>query len=77
MKKMRLLSSIFRSREDLSKEVKNMEEGEVDGPCTSYSHHEEDKHEGHLDHQILSAYLFEYKSEPRAFKETPTFPHFI
>ena len=46
MKKMILLSSIFRSIENLSKEVKKIEEGEEEGPCTSYSHKEEDqKHE--------------------------------
>ena len=30
-----------------------------------------------MDHQILSEYLFEYKSQPRAFKETLAFPQFI
>ena len=29
---------------------------------------------GHLDHKILSEYLVEYKSQPRAFKETLAFP---
>ena len=77
MKNMRLLSSVFRSIEDLSKDVKNIEEEEEEGPCTSYSHQEEDKHEGHLDYQILSDYLVEYRSQPRAFKETLYFPHFI
>ena len=40
MKRMSLLSSVFRSRKDLSKEVKKMEEGEEEGPCTSYSQRE-------------------------------------
>ena len=46
--------------------------------CTSFSHEEEDKKHGrHLDHQILSEYLVEYKSQPRALKETLAFPQFI
>ena len=61
MKKMSLLSSIFRSRENLSKEVKKIEEGEEEGPCTSYSHKEVyEKHEEHLELKILSEYLVEY-----------------
>ena len=75
MERMILLSSIFISRKNLSKEVKQIEEGEEEGPCTSYSHKEEDKeHGGHLDHQIISEYIVEYKSQPRAFKETLAFP---
>ena len=31
----------------------------------------------HLDHEILSEYLAEYKSQPRAFKENLTLPQFI
>ena len=55
MKKMGLLSSIFKSRGDLSKEVKKIEEGEEEGPCTSYSHKEVDqKHEEQLEFGILS-----------------------
>ena len=58
MNNMGLLSSIFRSRGDLSKEVKKMEEGEEEGPCTSYSHREEGmKREEHLEFEILSKYL--------------------
>ena len=61
MERMRLLSSIFISKENLPKEVKKMEEGEEEGPCTSYSHREEDqKHEEHLEFEILSEYLAEY-----------------
>ena len=30
-----------------------------------------------MDHQILSKYLVEYKSQPRAFKETLALPQFI
>ena len=78
LKKMSLFSSIFRSRGDLSKEVKNIEEEEEEVPCTSYSHQEEDiEHGRYLDHQILSDYLVEYISQPRGFKETLHFPHFI
>ena len=40
MKKMGLLSSIFRSRENLSKEVDKNGEGEMEGPCTFYSNRE-------------------------------------
>ena len=32
------------------------------------------KYRGHLDHKILKEYLVEYKSQPRAFKETLVFP---
>ena len=78
LRKMSLFSSIFRSRGDLSKEVKKIEEEEEEGPCTSYSHQEEDiEHGRHLDYQILSGYLVEYRYQPRAFKETLDFPHFI
>ena len=41
---------------------------------------EEDKRHGdggHLEHEILSGYLAEYKSQHRAFKETLTLPQFI
>ena len=75
MKKMSLLSSIFRSRGDLSKEVKKIEEREEEGPCTSYSHKEENhKHEEHLEFEILSEHLVEYRTKPRAFQETLAFP---
>ena len=61
MKKMSLLSSVFRTRKDLSEEVKKMEEGEEEGPCTSYSQREEGmKHEEHLESEVLSEYLAEY-----------------
>ena len=74
MKKMSLLSSIFRSKGDLSKEVKKIEEREEEGPCTSYSHQEEDqKHEEHLEFEILSEYLTEYRENPR----TLALPQFI
>ena len=72
---MRLLSSLFRLKKNLSKEEKQIEE---EGPCTSYSHEEEEsKHERYLDHYILSKYLVEYKPQPRAFKETLALPQFI
>ena len=32
------------------------------------------KYGGHLDHNILSEYLVEYRSQPIAFKETISFP---
>ena len=61
MERMSLLSSVFISRKDLSKEVTKMEKGEEEGPCTSYSQregdmkHEEDlKHEEHLEPKFLS-----------------------
>ena len=41
---------------------------------------EEDKrhgYEGILDHEILSEYLAEYKSQLRAFKENLSIPQFI
>ena len=41
---------------------------------------EEDKRHGdggHLEHEMLSEYLAEYKSQPIAFKETLTLPQFI
>ena len=77
MKKMSLLSCIFRSRGDLSKEVKKIEGGE-EGPCTSYSHREEGtKQEEHLELEIVSEYLAEYQAKPRAFKETLALPQFI
>ena len=60
MEIMSFISSLFRSRKDLSKEVKKIEEGGEEGPCTSYSHKEEDmKHEGHLESEIISEYLAE------------------
>ena len=72
---MRFLSSVFRNKKILSKEEEQEEE---EGPCTSYSHREEDnEHEIYLDHLILSDYLVEYRSKPRSFKETLEFPHFI
>ena len=78
MKRMGLISSVFRSRKDLSKEVKKMEEGEEEGPCNSYSKRGEGKrHEGHLEPKILRRYLAEYKSQPRYFKETLALPQFI
>ena len=51
MKRMTFLSSVFRSRKDLSEEVKDIEEGVEEGPSTSYCHKEEEKKNGgHLDH---------------------------
>ena len=72
---MRLLSSFLRLKKNLSKVEEKIEE---EGPCNSYSHGEEErKHERYLDHLILIKYLVEYKSQPRAFKETLTLPQFI
>ena len=57
-KRMILLSSIFRSKGNLSKEVKKIEEREEEGPCTSYSHKEEDQnHEEHWEFENISEYL--------------------
>ena len=73
MKKMSLLSYIFRTKKSLPKEEKQREEEE--GPCTSYSYEgKEDRHGGYLDHEILSKYLGEYKSHSREFRKTKTFP---
>ena len=80
VKNMSLLSSIFRSRGNSStvEEVKKIEEKEEEVPCASYSHQEEDiDHGRYLDHQILSDYLVEYRSQPRVFKDTLYFPHLI
>ena len=45
MHRMRLISSVFGSSKNLSKEVEEVEEGEEEGPYTSYSHKEiEQKH---------------------------------
>ena len=55
-----------------------MEEGEEEGPCTSYYQREEGmKHEEHLEFEILSEYLAKYKAKPRAFKKTVALPQFI
>ena len=79
MKKMRLLSSVFRSRKDLPQEVKQMKScsetprgfQEEEEPCTSYSQRGEDKrHRGHLESEILS----EYKDKSRASNETLALP---
>ena len=80
LKKMSLLSSIFRSREDAStfEEVEKIEEKEEEVPCASYSHQGKDiEHGRYLDHQILSDYLVDYRSQPVSFRETLDFPHFI
>ena len=103
------ISSLFRYKRDLTKEVKQRKVDksnettlgfqDEEGPCTSYQQkknlvlhrapkkhtmpfpfEEEDKRHGdggHLDHEILSEYLAEYKSQPRAFKENLTLPQFI
>lgn len=55
------LSSVFRSRKYLSKEVEKIEKGEEEGRCTSYSHQGgKMEHEKHLEFKILSEYLTEY-----------------
>ena len=75
---MRLISLVFRSSKNLSKEVEEIEKGEEEGPCTSYSHREEEqKHEDHLEFEVLSGYLAEYRTNPRVFQETLFFPHYI
>ena len=51
---------------------------EEEEPCTSYSQRGEGmKHEGHLESEILSEYLVEYKAKSRAFKETLALTQFI
>ena len=88
MERMILLSSIFRSKKSLSKEVKQMKEESCsetskrfqekeEDPCTSYSHRGSEEKEYHLEHEILCVYLEEYKCQPRAFRETLDLPQFI
>ena len=88
MERISLLSSLFRSIKNVSQEVKLMKEErcqetprgfqEEEGPCTSYSHKEENKkHEEHFEHEILSGYLEKYKHQPRAFKKTVALPQSI
>ena len=88
IERMIFLSSIFKSRKNLSQEANLMKEKrcqetprgfqEEEEPCTSDSHEEEDKGHGrHLEHQILIEYLVEHKTQSRASKETLTFPWFI
>ena len=69
MQRMRLISSILRSSNNLSQEVEETEKGEEEGPCTSYSHREaEQKHGEHLEFEILSEYLAEYGENPILFQ---------
>ena len=78
MQRMRFISLVFRSSKNLSKEVEKIEKGEEEGPCTSYSHHGgKMEHEEHLELEILSEYLAEYREKPIAFQETLSFPHYI
>ena len=72
---MGFVSSFFRSMKNLPKEDEKIEK---EGPCTSYSHQEEENEHGiYLYYLILSKYLVEYKSQPRAFKETLALLQFI
>ena len=90
MERMRLLSSIFRSKkkeeeesnetprgfqeeESCSETSRRFQEEEED-PCTSCSHRGSGEKGNHLEHEIPSGYLVEYKCQPRAFKETLDFP---
>ena len=78
IQRMRLISSLFRSSNNLSRENEETEKGEEEGPCTSYSHREsKKKHEDHLEFEVLSGYLAEYRTNPRVFQETLSFPHYI
>ena len=78
MQRMRLISSVFRSSKNLSKEVEEIEKGEEEGPCISYSHQGGTMEHGrHLEFEILSDYLAKYLAKPRAFKETLDLPQFI
>ena len=93
MERMRLLSSIFKSKkkeedkcietprgfqigESCSENSRRFQEAEEDA-CTSCSHRGSGEQGDHLEHEILSGYLAEYKCQPRAFKETIDFPQFI
>ena len=73
------ISSLFRSRKDLNKEVKQRREESSIGTMLFPFKKEDKLHRdgGHLDHEILSEYLSEYKSKSRAFKEALALPHFI
>ena len=73
LERMILLSSLFRSKKDLNKEVKQRRSSGT-MPFHFEGEKKLQKDEGHLDHKILSEYLVEYKSQPRAFKETLAFP---
>ena len=89
MKRMSLLSSIFRSKKkeeekcvetprgfqggkSCSETARRFQEEEEE-TCTSYSHRGSEKQGNHLEHEILSGYLVEYKCQPRASKETLDF----
>ena len=60
MQKMRLISSISRSSNNLSKEVEESEKGEGEGPCTSYSHREIEKKHG----EAHTSAVFIMKEQP-------------
>ena len=93
MERMSLLSSIFRSKkkeeEKCIETPKGFQGGEIcretsrgfqnaeEDACTSYSYRGIGEKRHHLEHEILSGYLAEYKFQPRAFKETLDFPQFI
>ena len=66
----------FQGGESCSETSRRFQEEEED-PCTSCSHRESGEQEGHLEHEILSGYLAEYKCQPRAFKETLDVPQSI
>ena len=66
----------FQEGESCSETSRRFQEEEED-PCTSYSHRVSEEQEDHLEHEILSGYLVEYKCQPRASKETLDFPQFI
>ena len=76
---MSFISSLFISRKDLNKEFKKIIEERSSGTIPFPFEREDklQKYEGHLDQKILSEYLIEYKTQPRAFKETLAFPQFI
>ena len=70
MEIMRFISSLFKRRKDLNNELKQRREERSSGTMP-FPFEKEDKFqkdEGHLDHMILSEYIVEYKSQPRAFK---------
>ena len=79
MERVIFISSLFRTRKDLNKEVRQRKEERSNGtiPFPFGKGDKLQKYGGHLDHKILSEYPVEYKSQPRAFKETLAFHQFI
>ena len=90
MERMRLLSSVFRSKKkeeekcietprgfqggENCNEISRRFQKAEEDACTSCSHRGSGGQGYHLEHEILSGYLAEYNCQPRAFKKTLDFP---